>query len=90
MARVCEITGIKPLTGNRVSHANNKTKHRQLPNLKAKKYYIPEAKRNITLTLSTSAIRSIEKMGGISATLIKTDASQLSERLQKIKKQIQA
>lgn len=65
MARVCEITGKKPLTGNQVSHSNVHTKRRQLPNLQVKS--MPSAILNsmVTLKLSTNAIRTIDKNGGI-------------------------
>jgi large subunit ribosomal protein L28 len=55
MSRVCQLTGKKPLSGNNVSHANNRTKRRQLPNLKVKRIWIPEENRFITLKLSTRA-----------------------------------
>jgi len=63
MARVCKITGKKPLTGNNVSHANNRTKRRFLPNLQWKKFWIPEEKRWIRLRVSTQAIKTIDKRG---------------------------
>ncbi len=68
MARVCEITGKKPIVGHRVSHSNIKTKRRFLPNLQEKKFYIPEEDRWITLKVSAKAIRMINKKG-ISACL---------------------
>ena len=63
MARRCDITGKRPLTGNRVSHANNKTKHRQLPNLQTRRFFIPELGREVKLKVSTRAIRTIDKKG---------------------------
>jgi large subunit ribosomal protein L28 len=63
MSRVCVITGKKPLTGNNVSHANNRTKRRFLPNLQWKKFWIPEQKRWIRLRVSTQAIKTIDKRG---------------------------
>ncbi len=63
MARVCKITGKRPLTGNNVSHANNRTKRRFLPNLQWKKFWIPEEKRWIRLRVSTQAIKTIDKRG---------------------------
>ena len=68
MARVCQITGKKPQVGNNVSHANNKTKRRFLPNLQKKRFFIPEEDRWITLKLSTKAIKTINK-NGITAVL---------------------
>jgi large subunit ribosomal protein L28 len=63
MSRICQITGKKPITGNRVSHSNIKTKRRFLPNLQVKKFYIPEEDRWITLKVSSKAIRIINKKG---------------------------
>ncbi|WP_027002017.1 50S ribosomal protein L28 [Hugenholtzia roseola] len=63
MARVCEITGKRPRVGNNVSHANNKTKRRFFPNLQKKRFYIAEEDRYITLRVSTSALRTINKKG---------------------------
>jgi large subunit ribosomal protein L28 len=63
MSRVCEITGKRPLYGNRVSHANNKTKMRQLPNLQYKRLWVPELTQFVRVRLSTRALRSIAKMG---------------------------
>ena len=70
MARVCDITGKRPRVGNNVSHANNKTKRKFYPNLQKKRFYIPEEDKWITLKVSTSAIRTINK-NGISAVLKK-------------------
>ena len=63
MAKVCDLTGKKPLTGNHVSHSNRKTKRRFLPNLQKKKFFIPETDEWVTLKVSTSAIRTINKLG---------------------------
>ena len=63
MARVCKITGKRPLTANNVSKAHNKTKRKQLPNLQKKRYFIPELKKTITLKLSTNAIKTIDRYG---------------------------
>lgn len=63
MARVCQITGKRPRVGNNVSHANNKTKRKFYPNLQKKRFYLPEEDRWITLKVSTSALRTINKNG---------------------------
>jgi len=63
MARVCQVTGKKPIGGNKVSHSNIKTKRRFLPNLQKKKFYLVEEDKWITLKLSTDAIRTINKNG---------------------------
>ena len=63
MSRVCEITGKTGNAANNVSHANNKTKRRQLPNLHSKRIFIPELDRTVRVRLSTRALRSIDKIG---------------------------
>lgn len=63
MARVCEVTGKRPITGNKVSHSNIKTKRRFLPNLQTKKYFFAEEDRWITLKVSAEGIRTINKKG---------------------------
>jgi large subunit ribosomal protein L28 len=70
MARVCDLTGKRPQVGNNVSHANNKTKRKFYPNLQKKRFYIPEEDAWITLKVSTTALRSINK-NGIAAVLKK-------------------
>lgn len=74
MSRVCQITGKKVQVGNNVSHAKNRTKRKFYPNLQKKRFYIPEEDTWITLKVSTSAIRTINK-NGISAVLKKARAS---------------
>ncbi|HYG39962.1 MAG TPA: 50S ribosomal protein L28 [Cytophagales bacterium] len=63
MARVCQITGKRARVGNKVSHANNRTKRKFYPNLQKKKFYIPEEDKWITLKLAASAIKTINKNG---------------------------
>jgi len=63
MAKICEITGKKPQVGNKVSHANNKTKRWFYPNLQVKKFFLAEADAWITLKVSASALRTINKKG---------------------------
>jgi large subunit ribosomal protein L28 len=63
MARVCQVTGKRPVGGNKVSHSNIKTKRRFLPNLQTKRYYLAEEDKWITLKVSTTAIRTINKNG---------------------------
>lgn len=63
MARVCDLTGKRPLTGNNVSKSNAKTKRKFYPNLHKKRFFIPETNEWITLKVSTSAIRTINKKG---------------------------
>ncbi len=70
MARICQLTGKKVITGNNVSHSNIKSKRKFYPNLQTKKYYIPEEGVWVTLKVSTNAMRTINK-NGISAVLKK-------------------
>jgi large subunit ribosomal protein L28 len=63
MSRKCTITGKKPLSGNNVSHAHNKTRRQQLPNIQKKRIFVPELGRYVRLRLSTRALRSISKVG---------------------------
>jgi large subunit ribosomal protein L28 len=66
MARVCQVTGKKPITGNKVSHSNIKTKRRFLPNLQTKRYFLAEEDKWVTLKVSSEAIRTINKNGLLS------------------------
>lgn len=63
MARVCQVTGKKPIGGHYVSHSNIKTKRRFLPNLQTKRFYFAEEDRWVTLKVSTEALRTINKNG---------------------------
>ncbi|MFC2092528.1 50S ribosomal protein L28 [Bacteroidota bacterium] len=63
MSKVCQLTGKKPLSGNNVSHAKNRTKRKQYPNLQKKRIWLEDEKRWVTLKLSTRAIRTLEKKG---------------------------
>lgn len=63
MSRVCQLTGKRTITGNNVSHSNSKTKRKFYPNLQKKTFFIPEENRYVTLKVSTSAIRTITKLG---------------------------
>jgi large subunit ribosomal protein L28 len=63
MSKVCQITGKKALTGNNVSHANNRTKMKQLPNLQKKRIWIEDEKRFVKMRISTEAIKTLDKKG---------------------------
>jgi large subunit ribosomal protein L28 len=63
MSRVCIVTGKKPLTGNNVSHANNKTKRKQLPNLLKKRIWLEEEKKWVTVKISANGLKTINKKG---------------------------
>ena len=63
MSKVCELTGKRPMFGNSVSHSNAKTRRKFLPNLKKKKFFVPELDEWIELKISVSALRTINKKG---------------------------
>ena len=63
MARVCDVTGKGPMVGNNVSHANNKTKRRFLPNLQYRRFWVESEKRFVRLRVSNAAVRLIDKNG---------------------------
>ncbi|RQO31326.1 50S ribosomal protein L28 [Taibaiella sp. KBW10] len=63
MARVCQVTGKKPITGHKVSFSNKKSKRRFLPNLQVKRFFLVEEDRWVTLKVSSDAIRTINKKG---------------------------
>ena len=63
MARVCQVTGKGPMVGNRVSHANNKTKRRFLPNLQYRRFWLETENRWVRLRVSNAALRLIDKVG---------------------------
>ncbi|MGZ3695565.1 MAG: 50S ribosomal protein L28 [Bdellovibrionota bacterium] len=88
MAQVCELTGKRPAYGNKVSHSNIKTRTRWMPNLRSKKYEIPELKQTISLLLSSRAIRTIDKLGGITPAIFAMKEALLSEQLQSVRRKI--
>ncbi len=63
MARVCQVTGKGPMVGNNVSHANNKTKRRFLPNLQYRKFWVESENRFVRLRVTNAALRTIDKVG---------------------------
>ena len=63
MARVCQVTGKRPMVGNRVSHANNRTKRRFLPNLHYRRFWLETENRWVRLRISNAALRLIDKLG---------------------------
>lgn len=88
MSRACELTGKAVLTGNNVSHANNKTRRRFLPNLCDVTLISEALNQNVRLRISANALRSVEHRGGLDAFLLKADAKELSQRARLLKKQI--
>ena len=63
MARVCQVTGKRPMTGHNVSHANNKTKRRFLPNLQYRRFWLEDEKRWVRLRITNAALRIIDRDG---------------------------
>ncbi len=63
MARVCQVTGKKPMSGNNVSHANNKTKRRFLPNLQNRRFFVESENRWVSMRLTNAGLRTIDKNG---------------------------
>jgi large subunit ribosomal protein L28 len=88
MSRMCELTGKGVLTGNNVSHANNKTRRRFLPNLVNVTLMSEALNQNVRLRISANALRSVEHRGGLDAFLAKADVAELSQRARLLKKQI--
>ena len=85
MTKKCELTGVLPLKGHNVSHANNKTKRRFLPNLKKISFKSEILKKNIRLNVSNAALRTVDFKGGLDKYLIKAKNSILSKRVQRLK-----
>jgi len=88
MSRTCELTGKAVLTGNNVSHANNKTRRRFLPNLVNVTLMSDALGQNVRLRISANALRSVEHRGGLDAFLLKADAAELSQRARLLRKQV--
>lgn len=89
MSRVCIVTGKRVMTGNNVSHANNKTRRRFLPNLQVASFLSDVLGRTFRLRLTTRGIRTIEHKGGLDQFLLNATSSKLDTDLRKIKRQIQ-
>ena len=88
MARRCDFTGKGVQAGNNVSHANNKTRRRFLPNLQETSLLSDALGRTVQLRLSTRAIRTVEKRGGVDAYLLSTSSEKLGKRARELKRQI--
>ena len=86
MTKKCELTGVLPLKGHNVSHANNKTKRRFLPNLKKISFKSDILKRNIRLNVSNAALRTVDFKGGLDKFLKSAKNKKLSKRVQKLKR----
>jgi large subunit ribosomal protein L28 len=90
MSRRCELTGKGVMTGNRVSHAVNRTRRRFLPNLLQVSLLSDALGRSVKLRISANALRSVEHRGGIDAFLLKQDDADLSDRAKAIKQEVRA
>ena len=88
MSKKCELTGKIPLKGHKVSHANNKTKRRFLPNLKKVKFKSEILNKSLKLTVSNSGVRSVDKKGSFDQFIKTVKSKYLSPRLKKLKKNI--
>ena len=88
MSRRCQITGKGVLTGNNVSHANNKTRRRFLPNLQTTSLLSDALGLSVSMRLCTRAIRTVERNGGIDAFLLRTPNSRLPAEAQALKRRI--
>ena len=88
MSKKCELTGKMPLKGHNVSHANNKTKRRFLPNLKKVKFKSEILKKSLKLTVSNAGVRSVDKKGSFDEFMKSVKSKYLSPRLKKLKKSL--
>ena len=88
MSKKCELTGKIPLKGHKVSHANNKTKRRFLPNLKKVKFKSELLKKSLRLTASSAGVRSVDKKGSFDEFIKSAKKRDLSLRLRKLKKSL--
>lgn len=89
MARRCELTGKTVLAGNNVSHANNKTRRRFLPNLQHTSVFSEALGRNISLRVTTNGLRTIEHKGGLDAYLKEIAAADLDREMRSLKRQVE-
>ena len=89
MSRVCEVTGKKVMYGNNVSHANNKTKRRFLPNLNDVTILSEILDRSFKFRVSAAALRTVDHRGGLDGFMAKAKDSELSEKALKVKREIQ-
>ena len=90
MSKRCQITGKGVMSGNNVSHANNRTRRRFLPNLQRTSMSSEILGRDISLRVSVSAIRTVEKHGGLDAFLLQARNAELAEDAQQLKREIVA
>ncbi len=90
MSKTCDICGKHPSSGNNVSHANNRTRRRFLPNLQETSVWSDSLQKAVRLKVSTYALRTIEKRGGIDGYLMTARESTLAPEFKRLRKQVQA
>jgi len=90
MAKRCQITGKSVMSGNNVSHANNRTRRRFLPNLQTTRLHSEILGRKVNLRVSTSAMRTVEKHGGLDAFLLQARNAELADEARDLKREITA
>tara|TARA_B100001093_G_C26274056_1_gene778165 strand:+ start:322 stop:600 length:279 start_codon:yes stop_codon:yes gene_type:complete len=88
MSKRCELTGISPLKGHNVSHSNNKTKRRFIPNLKKVTFKSDILKKNIRLNVTSAALRTVDFKGGLDKFLKTAKSNKISKRVKKLKTSI--
>jgi len=89
MSRRCDVTGKGPMIGHNVSHANNKTKRRYLPNLQATSLISDALGRSVRLRISTRGLKTVERAGGLDAWLLDTSSRKLTPGLRKLRGQVE-
>ena len=88
MSKKCDLTGKQSMTGNNVSHANNKTKRKFFPNLQSVSLYSEQLESKLSFKVAASTLRTVEKSGGIDKFLLDTNSENLSTLAKKYKKNI--
>ena len=88
MSKKCDLTGKQSITGNNVSHANNKTKRKFFPNLQSVSLYSEQLESKLSFKVAASTLRTVEKSGGIDKFLLDTNTNNLSTLAKKYKKNI--
>jgi large subunit ribosomal protein L28 len=90
MARRCSLTGKGVQAGNNVSHANNKTRRRFLPNIQSRRLYSETLGRSVRLRIAANTLRTIEKRGGLDGFLLSTTEAALPSELVRVRRQLEA
>ena len=89
MTRQCMVTGKKPLTGNKVSHANNKTKRRFLPNLHDASFFSEALKKKVSIRVTSHGMRTVEHRGGLDAYLLSVAPTKLDPKMRKLRRSVE-